>query len=429
VLAVTNFFVPAYQGGAEVAAYNTSWGLIEAGHQVRVLSINTRPPQLKNVEYEVGGVPVHEVHLARQRTNRYVQVFDPQVAAILEEEIARFEPDVVHAHNLSGASLAPFWVTARRRVPLVATLHDLWMLCANNMLLDKTGQTCPPGIDGCSYRRCFREYDFWGAVPQRRRLFRWLSRHVHTFISPSRRLIELYVERGYEAQRFTLLRHGLRPLALPSTETPQDIRENYHGAQTMLYVGGIVVSKGIEVVLKALPHLIASIPNFRLVVAGAGPAKYVSQLRSYPDHVTLLGQVPRERMAEVYAGAGLTLMPSVINENSPLSVCESVMAGTPVLGARIGGIPELISENETGYLYEPLDAAELVGKAVAHFERSPQERRSMRRACVAYGKAEFSVEQHVRRLTDLYLAAVKANRKVEQSPQTPAREPVVTGRY
>lgn len=405
VLIVTNYFLPTYLGGAEVSIDNSAVGLLAQGHDVRILSITTRGLTPKDHEHIVDGLSVHEVDLARRWKNRILQTYDPAVAGHIQAEIDRFQPDVLHTHNLSGASLAPWRVARRNGLPVVATLHDLWLLCANNMMLRSDGTLCSPEGDECG--RCFRGYDYWAPIPWRRRLFRRWAQTVHTFISPSQRLIDLHVLAGYERTRFRLVRHGLRPLTRPPVGSPPALAGLHHGGQTLVFVGAIVVSKGIEVVLQALPKLIQGVPGFRLIVAGRGVPELEERLRGFDSHVVLLGHVPRSHIAEVYAGAGLTIMPSVISENSPLSVCESLMAGTPVLGARIGGIPELVVEGETGYLYEPNDPQMLAERAIAHFRRPASERRAMRRACMAYAEREFAVGRHVSQLEAIYRSALE----------------------
>ena len=404
VLMVSNFFVSTFVGGAEVSLYNTALGLREAGHEVRILGINTRGNQRVNRELLVDGLAVHEVNILRQWKNRILQTYDPGVATAVRQEITRFRPDVIHTHNLSGTSLAPFRVAAQVGVPLVATLHDHWLLCANNMLMRRDHSLCSPEAGGCN--QCFREYDYWAPIPQRRTVFRWLARSVHTFISPSQRLIDLHVLGGYERERFRLVRYGLRPLSRPPVGTPPVISPLHVGAQTMVFVAALVVSKGVEVLIRALPRLIESIPNFRLVVAGRGPAKHEEQLRSFGEHVILLGSVPRSHMADVFAGAGLSVLPSIWFDNAPLSISESLMAGTPVLGSRIGGIPEMIIEGETGYLRDPNNPDELAEAAIAHFNRPAVERRAMRRACMAFGEREFAVDRHISQVVDIYRAAI-----------------------
>lgn len=407
VLMITNFFLPGHLGGAELSAYQTSRGLLEAGHDVRVLSINTRASAFCDVEYAVHGIPTHEVTLVRGLKNRVQQTYDREVARYVERELAAFRPDVVHTHNLSGASLAPFVVAGREGVPLVATLHDLWLLCANNMLMRRDYSLCSPAQAPCGH--CFRQYDYWAPWPARRQIFRQLARHVHTFISPSQKLIDLHVEGGYDRARFRVVRHGLYPLQRPPAGAPPALGSHHVNASSVVFVGSVVVSKGVEVLGRAFPRAAARIPGLKLVIAGRGPAEQEARLRGLGDQVVMLGQVPRSHIAEVYAGAGLLVAPSTINENSPLSVCESLMAGTPVVAARIGGIPELIVEGETGYLYDPQDADGLADAIIRHFERSPRELRAMRRACVAYGKREFSVTMHVERLVAIYRAALSGS--------------------
>jgi glycosyltransferase involved in cell wall biosynthesis len=402
---VTNYFLSTFVGGAEVSIYNSALGLREAGHEVRILGVNTRGDQRVDREFSVDGLAVHEVNRARWWKNRILQTYDPAVATALREEITRFHPDVIHTHNLSGASLAPFRVAAQVGIPLVATLHDHWLLCANNMLMRRDYSLCSPAASGCN--ECFREYDYWAPIPQRRKVFRWLARQVHTFISPSQSLIDLHILGGYEQNRFRLLRHGLHPLSRPLGGSRPVISPLHFGAKTIVFVAALVASKGVEVLARALPRLIEGIPNFRLVVAGRGPAKHEEQLRSFGEHVTLLGSVPRSHVVDVFAGAGLTVLPSIYCDNSPISICESVMVGTPVLATRIGGIPELIVEGETGYLCEPNNPNELAEAAIAHFNRPIAERRAMRRTCMIYGEREFAVERHISQLVDIYRAAME----------------------
>jgi glycosyltransferase involved in cell wall biosynthesis len=404
VLMVSNYFVSTFVGGAEVSLYNTALGLREAGHEVRILAINTRGNQRVDRELSVDGLAVHEVNLVRQWKNRVLQTYDPGVAAAVREEITRSRPDVIHTHNLSGTSLAPYRVAAQVGVPLVATLHDHWLLCANNMLMRRDHTLCSPETGHCN--QCFREYDYWAPIPQRRRVFRYLARHVHTFVSPSQCLIDLHVLGGYERERFRLLRYGLHPLPRPPVGMPPFLSRLHVGAQTMVYVAALVISKGVEVLIRALPRLIESIPHFRLAVAGRGPAKYEEQLRSFGEHVTMLGAVPRSHIVDVFAGAGLAVLPSIWYDNAPLSISESLMAGTPVLGSRIGGIPEMIIEGETGYLCEPNNPDELSEMAIAHFNRPVIERRAMRRACMIYGEREFAVARHIDQLLGIYRAAM-----------------------
>ncbi len=230
------------------------------------------------MQYDVQGIAVHEINLVRPWRNRWQQTYDRQVAAYVDREMADFRPDVAHTHNLSGASLAPFVVAEHERLPLVATLHDLWLLCANNMLLRRDYSLCSPGAAPCG--RCFRQYDYWAPVPDRRQVFKRLARHVHTFISPSQKLIDLHVEGGYERERFALLRHGLYPLQRPPAGAPPAVGPHHLGGPSLVFVGAVAISKGVEVLARAFPLAAERLPDLKLIIAGRGPAALESKLRA-----------------------------------------------------------------------------------------------------------------------------------------------------
>jgi glycosyltransferase involved in cell wall biosynthesis len=83
-------------------------------------------------------------------------------------------------------------------------------------------------------------------------------------------------------------------------------------------------------------------------------------------------------------------------------IYESLMAGTPVLGSEIGGIPELIDPGKTGYLFSPGDPAALTEQAARHFARPAHERRAMRHNCVEHARAHMVLDRHLDRLEQVY---------------------------
>jgi glycosyltransferase involved in cell wall biosynthesis len=122
--------------------------------------------------------------------------------------------------------------------------------------------------------------------------------------------------------------------------------------------------------------------------------------------IKLLGRVPFEEMRRLYASADLTVVPSVHYDNSPMVIYESLLCGTPVLGAEIGGIPELVREGETGYLVPPGDAAALAEKVVLHFSRSAVSRRRMRQRCLEYAHQHLTMDHHLDALLAVYAEAL-----------------------
>jgi glycosyltransferase involved in cell wall biosynthesis len=121
----------------------------------------------------------------------------------------------------------------------------------------------------------------------------------------------------------------------------------------------LTVEKGIRVVLDAMSRLPRDV-DVRLAIAGRGPLEALAQQASAADpRVTFRGFVAGEAKQALLADADHLLIPSLWYENAPVAVIEAAAYGLGLIGSRIGGIPELVREGETGHLFAPGDAAAL----------------------------------------------------------------------
>jgi glycosyltransferase involved in cell wall biosynthesis len=126
----------------------------------------------------------------------------------------------------------------------------------------------------------------------------------------------------------------------------------------VLYFGSYGREKGVETLLwVARRH-----PDIPFVFAGSGPL--AGSMRGLPN-VRDLGYLGGEELRGVVARASLAVVPSECPENSPFAVLEALSAGTPVLGARAGGIPELVADGVTGELFGFRDASDLERRLVS----------------------------------------------------------------
>src|SRR5262249_38844878 len=145
-------------------------------------------------------------------------------------------------------------------------------------------------------------------------------------------------------------RHGV-----PVNGSDRPLRDS-SGSSHALYAGRLSQEKGLEVLLAAA----RLVPEVRIVIAGSGPLE--GSLRAdCPASVSLVGHLDPGSLARVQAASAMSLLPSTCQEVGPYAALEAGAAGKPVVGSRIGGIPELVADGETGLLVDPGDPVALAG--------------------------------------------------------------------
>jgi len=312
--------------------------------------------------------------------------------------VAEVRPEVAHLHNVAY-HLTPSIVEALARagVPAVMTLHDYNLLCPNHYFFSRE-EPCFRCAEGkylaCITRRCVKG-KFGGSIigylahrrARRRRVYYRLAR----IIAPSAFLAEKVRAAGYDASRVTFL-----PPAI-SLRSPKERRRGPH----FLYAGRLAYEKGVDALIQAVG---LAGPRVKLKIAGAGPEE--AELRRIaaayaPDRVEFLGHLKAGELAEAMASARAVVVPSRWPENTPAVILEAFAAGTAVVAARLGGVPEMVEDGAEGVLVEPGDVAAWVGA----LERLAADGRAARKLGAA-GRArlerDFSFRDHLSRLLALF---------------------------
>jgi glycosyltransferase involved in cell wall biosynthesis len=248
--------------------------------------------------------------------------------------------EVVHCHNVFP-TLSPAVIRAVTAldVPCVLTLHNFRYLCLPATLL-RDGRICEdclgrppwPGV----VHRCYRGSTTGSAV-----LAASLTAHraLATFERPALSLaVSEFVRDKYLAAGWSPDRTVVKPnFTWPA---PRRVGPgSYH-----LYVGRLSSEKGLLELLATWHHIDAP-----LILVGSGPLE--DELRRVaPPNVELRGSVAPAAVAELIAGARSVVLPSRCFEGQPRSILEAYAAGVPVLASDIGGLPEVVVPDETGFL-------------------------------------------------------------------------------
>lgn len=399
LLAINNYFYR--RGGAEAVFLDHMSMFSEGGWDVVPFAMSH--PQ--NLPSEWSSFFVPEIEYGRQhglstKLEHAVEViYSRKARRNLAALIDRAEPSVAHAHNVyHHLSPSIFPLLKERGVPTVMTVHDLKLACPAYKMLSK-GRVCEKcrggRIHNLLVNRCMKDSLALSAVvlveTVVHRALRLYRDHIDRLVVPSRFYREKLVEWGWPAERLVHIPNFIESAG----GEPERPEENGY----FLFAGRLAPEKGIATLIRA-----AGRAGERLVVAGAGPEE--ERLRAVAAEtgadVAFAGYLTGEPLKRLIAGAKALVLPSEWYENAPVSLLEAYALDRPVIGTRIGGIPELIEEGTTGLVAAPGAVEDLARALAAMSALSPGRRLEMGRAGREWARRDFSAEAYFDRTRALY---------------------------
>lgn len=323
----------------------------------------------------------------------YSKPADRQISNLLSV----FQPDILHVHNFfPSISPAIFFAARKHGVPVVQTLHNYRLLCANAMLF-RDGRPCeacvghsilPGVIHGC-YRGSRAGSAIVGA-----------STSVHAVLGTWSNRIDRYIAlTQFAAQRFGGDRIPVEKIRIKPNFAPE--RGWGHGQGGFaLFVGRLSSEKGIETILAADNAGDLSIP---VHIVGDGPLRAdVERTCARPgSRLVYLGQMPRAQVIEQMQNATVLLVPSLCYEGFPMAIVEALSFGLPVIASRIGGLPAMVRDGHTGLLFEPGDPTGL-REALRTFVSDTGRIKGMRQASRAQYDSHYTEQKNYEILIEIY---------------------------
>lgn len=398
LLSINNYFYP--RGGAEVLFLEQNRLLEGAGWQVVPFAMR-HPQNLPTPwadyfpdEIEFGrsyGLGTKLLHAQRV-------IFSLQARRKIHDLLGRVRPRIAHAHNIYH-HLSPSILPALRKagIPVVMTVHDLKLACPayTMMAANKPCERCRGGrIHNVALHRCIKGSLALSSLIMVEtfvhRLLRLYDGNVSRFVVPSRFVLDKLVAWGWARDRFA---HIPNFVDIERFQAGRPIGERF------VYCGRLQNLKGVETLVRA-----AALARQPITIAGSGPEEHRLRILSADlrADVEFLGHLPKEVLAGVIQSARAIVVPSEVNENSPLALLEGYAAGRPVIGARIGGIPELVREEETGVLF-PSGDVEALAVALDRVAGLSEARLSeMGTAGRHWVEQDFTPTRYRNRLLDLY---------------------------
>ena len=370
ILYANSYFRPHIGGGAEIILEQIAGGMRERGHDVHVLATGDSASR-----EDISGITVHRIknnniywgfpkvrHSAVSRLlwhgiDRHNIFLARRFRALLSE----VRPDVVASHNLSGLSIALWAEAGKLGIPIMHMVHDYYLLCPS-VTMFKNGQSCAERCRKCQLLRASHAE---------------ASSAVTSVIGVSRAVLDTHLRFGYF--RDTKIKRVIyNAQSLPKPErsmTAEPVAFERFG-----FIGALSEVKGVEPLVRSFIAAKQRNPGISLQIAGTGEAGFVSHLKkiSQPAGIEFIGHA---NSFEFYKSIDVCIAPSQWNDPFPGVVYEAISQGVPVIGARNGGIPEIIQDGVNGRLYDPKqpNALEnLIGEA----SRDPSVLRSDTASCV-----------------------------------------------
>ncbi len=268
-----------------------------------------------------------------------------------------FKPDVVHLNNFNY-QLTPSIILeivkwreeTGHSCKIVFTAHDYQLVCPNHMCNNpNTHENCEKCLTGsfmnCTKGKCIHgstAKSFIGTLEASFWKLKGTYKYIDNFICCSEFMKTKLDTNPLFAQKTIAIHNFIDEIAWIETS-----KEGY-----ILYFGRFSEEKGVRTLIEAAKRL----PEVNFVFAGKGPLEY---LLDGIDNIKNVGFKSGDELADLIRKARASVYPSEWYENCPFSVMESQLYGTPVIGANIGGIPELIKEGRTGLLFKAGDIDEL----------------------------------------------------------------------
>jgi glycosyltransferase involved in cell wall biosynthesis len=312
-----------------------------------------------------------------------------------------FTPELVHAHNIYGRLTSSIVDEAKKHdVPVVMTLHDYKLICPSYLMLDD-GMVCEGCLDGsfykCALNRChkgsFSSSVIYTLEAYFNRLFKKYE-HVSYFISPSRFLLNKLIEAGMPRKKM---------IHIPNFLDVDNFQDSYKNNGSILFVGRLSREKGVRTLLRAVKGL--EIP---VRIVGEGPLGEEFKAFTKTEgmgNVKFEGYKSGDELKEAFRDASFLVFPSEWYENAPMTILEAFAYGKPVIGSRIGGIPEMIVEGETGLLFQTGDHLELREK-IRYLFSNPQKIQEMGKKAREKIEKGHNAEMHYNKLMEVYQKAL-----------------------
>jgi len=342
--------------------------------------------------------------------SRIVSANDSKIA--VRAILRHFRPDVVHVHNtLAMVSPSVYKVCQEEDVPVVQTLHNYRLLCPAATFY-RDGAPCEECVTHSLLRGvrygCYRDsHVMSGAIALMLKTHRsrqtW-NRRIDAYIAISGFVRDKFIQAGFPASKISVKPNFVEP----------DPGERSYSGEYALFLGRLSPEKGLLLLLQAWERLPTAVP---LVIAGDGPMRHrleAEVARKKLQCVHFAGQLRRDEAYDAIKKAAFLVVPSIWYEPFGLVVAEAFACGTPVLGAFVGAIQEMLDDQVTGLHFAAGDPDALAKKVAWAWGHLP-ELAAMGKAARRVYENRYAANANYHLLMNIYASAIDTHTRFKRN--------------
>jgi len=323
---IISLFPPNKPGGTEIATYNLAKYLAKRGHEIYVItSYDERyylPPGLPKI-YKENGFYVHRISRSKIRI---IGVFSFYVKIFLK--IRTIKPDIVQVQSIDIGISA--WLIKK----ILTIPYVVWGRGSDVYQLNRFGRIRSKLI--------LKNADAILALTENMRITLKNICNTEIYIVPN----------GIDLEEYN------GGTLFPDRKT---------GTKNILFVGTLRLVKGVQYLITSMKKIHEEMPDARLILVGDGEERErlaaLSLQLGIQKHVQFIGIVPQEKVKTFMQQADVFVLPS-LSEGFPNVIIEAMACGLPIIASRVGGIPDILTNDTNGYLVEAKDTHDMANKII-----------------------------------------------------------------
>jgi len=401
ILILSDGFLPIIKGGAEQVVFNLAKSFQEKGHQVFIIS--TRQDKLLPEEEIYRGLKIFRIYSNyHEHWRGYLSIYNPQTVKKVEKIIKEVKPDVVHAHNIHYyLSYYCLKIAKKNSRAVFLTAHDVMLfhygklvefINPNDLSIPKTfNYRITPWQQ---IKRFKKRYN-----PFRNIIIRHYLKYVDKIFAVSHTLKEALnhnkiknievIHNGTDIDKWQVDNNKLRNFKK---------KYNLFNKKIIFFCGRLNYWKGGENILRAMKIVVNQIPDSILLIAGTTD-NYIQRMLEIAEKqdlpLILTDWLEKDELKAAYFSSDIVVTPSLCLDTFNMINLEAMACQKPVIGTCFGGTAEIVVDNQTGYLINPLDI-QIMAERIIDLLKSPDKAEQFGEAGYQKAKKKFSLVKQVR---------------------------------